>query len=62
MIQEYVKSKYGLNIHSVYIAEIKRKHGLDMQSYRTIDDARHISCPPEKAKAIEEALRYYNLI
>ena len=35
---------------------------LDMQSYRTIEDARHISCPPEKAKAIEEALRYYNLI
>ena len=61
-IKEYVKEKYNLNVHSTYIAEIKRKYGLDMQSYRTIEDARHISCPPEKAKAIEEALRYYNLI
>ena len=62
MIQEYVKSKYGLNIHSVYIAEIKRKHGLDMQSYRTIDDARHIYCPPEKANAIEDALKHFNML
>jgi hypothetical protein len=46
----------------VYIAELKRKHGLDMQSYRTIDDARHIYCPPEKAKAIEDALKHFNLI
>ena len=62
MIQKYVKDKYGLNIHSMYIAEIKRKFGIDMQSYRTIEEARHVNCPIDKANAIEDALRHFNMI
>ena len=27
-IKEYVKGKYGLNVHTKYIAEVKRKLGL----------------------------------
>ena len=29
-IKDYVKDKYGLNLHTKYIAEVKRKHGLSM--------------------------------
>lgn len=29
-IKEYVKEKFGLNMHTKYIAEVKRKHGLPM--------------------------------
>lgn len=29
-IKKYVKEKYGLNVHTKYIAEVKRKYGLPM--------------------------------
>ena len=33
-----------------------------MQRYRTIDNSKHINCPPEKVNAIEDALKYFNMI
>ncbi len=33
-----------------------------MQSSRLVDDAKHIACPKEKADAIEDALRHFNVI
>ena len=33
-IQEYIKQEFGLIAHSSYIAEIKRKYGVEMQSNR----------------------------
>lgn len=29
-IKKYIKATYGVNIHTLYIAQIKRKYGLDM--------------------------------
>ncbi len=29
-IKEYVKVNFGLNVHTKYIAEVNRKHGLEM--------------------------------
>ena len=29
-MQEYVKNKYGVNVHTSYIAQVKRMCGLDM--------------------------------
>ena len=29
-IKEYVKDKYGVNVHTSYIAQVKRMCGLDM--------------------------------
>ena len=29
-IKEYVKEKYGVNVHTSYIAQVKRMCGLDM--------------------------------
>lgn len=61
-IKDYIKEKYNLNIHSTYIAEIKRKYGVDMQALRTIDNAKHVNCPKEKADAIIDALKHFNII
>lgn len=30
-IKEYVKSKYGVNVHTRYIAEVKRMRGPEMR-------------------------------
>lgn len=64
-IKEYVKEKYGLNVHTKYIAEVKRKHGLPMHDAPNKVDVpkrEYPGCPEEKVKAIEEALKYFVLI
>lgn len=64
-IKEYVKEKYGLNVHTKYIAEVKRKHGLPMHGAPNKVDVlkwEYPGCPEEKVKAIEEALKYFGLI
>ena len=65
MIREYVKEKYGLNVHTKYIAEVKRKHGLLMHEAPNKVDVpkrEYPGCPEEKIKAIEEALKYFGVI
>lgn len=63
-IKEYVKDKYGLNVSSLYIAQIKNKCGLDKE--RTHDSANnkhHIpNCTPEKENAIMDAFKHFGLI
>ncbi len=64
-IKEYVKEKYGLNVHTKYIAEVKRKHGLPMHDAPNRVDVpkrEYPGCPEGKVKAIEEALRYFGVI
>lgn len=64
-IKEYVKEKFGLNVHTKYIAEVKRKHGLPMHEAPNKVDApkrEYMECPEEKVKAIEEALNYFGII
>ena len=61
-IQQYIKEKYGLHAHSSYIAEVKRKHGIEMMNIRSKEGAR-VHHPTEKmTEAIEDALRYFNMI
>ena len=64
-IREYVKEKYGVDVHTSYIAEVKRMCGLDMgqnynKSKKEIPTVRH--CPQEKVVYIKDALKYYGLI
>ncbi len=64
-IKEYVKEKYGLNVHTKYIAEVKIKNGLPMHEAPNKVDVpkrEYTECPKEKEKAIEEALRYFGII
>lgn len=64
-IKDYVKEKYGLNVHTKYIAEVKRKHRLPMHEAPNKVDVpkrEYPGCPEEKVKAIEEALGYFRMI
>ncbi|MDL2302563.1 recombinase family protein [Lachnospiraceae bacterium OttesenSCG-928-D06] len=63
-IQEYVMEKYGVHVHSRYIAEVKRMCGIEMgenynKSKKDVPDVKH--CPLEKVEYIKEALRYYGI-
>lgn len=65
MIQEYILNKYGFKVHTVYIAEVKRNHGIRM--YHAPNAVEHLKHPRphpplEKVQAIEDALREYQVI
>ena len=65
MIQEYVEKKYGLKVHTAYIAEVKRSLGLTMyDAPNTTEELRQPRKrpPKEKVEAITEALKYFEVI
>ena len=64
-IKEYVKDKYGVNVHTSYIAQVKRMCGLDMgENYNKSkkENPEVKQCPQEKVEYIKDALRYYGLM
>ena len=64
-IKEYVQERSGLKVSSLYISQVKRKCGLDVgQNYNLSkkEDAKQPQCPPEKEKAIREALQHFGMI
>jgi len=64
-IKEYVLENSGLKVSSLYISQVKRKCGLDVgDSYNKpkSEDAKVPQCPPEKEKAIMDALRHFGMI
>ena len=64
-IKEYVKDKYGVNVHTSYIAQVKRMCGLDMgENYNKSkkENPEVKQCPQEKVEYIKDALRYFKLI
>ena len=64
-IKDYVKDKYGVNVHTSYIAQVKRMCGLDMgENYNKSkkENPEVKKCPQEKVEYIKDALRYFNLI
>ena len=64
-IKEYVKDKYGVNVHTSYIAQVKRMCGLDMgENYNKSkkENPEVKQCPQEKVEYIKDALRYFGLV
>ena len=64
-IKGRVLERTGLKVSSLYISQIKRKCGLDVgQSYNLSkkENAKQPQCPPEKEKAIREAMKYFGMI
>ena len=64
-IQARVKEQTGLNVTPLYIAQVKRKHGIiERECYNKAksESAEMLICPPDKEKAIEEALRFFGMI
>ena len=64
-IREYVKEHTGLNVSDLYIAQVKQKCGIkERQNYNKpkAENPKQLKCPPEKEKAIREALKYFKMI
>lgn len=63
-IKQYVLDKFGLSVSQLYIAQVKKKHGLIERINYNVGNgkARVPQVPPEKEQAIEEALRYFKMI
>ena len=64
-IRAYVKEKYGMNIPTLYIAQMKRKYGLDMgKAYnKPAKNKNHVPvCPVEKEMAILDALKHFRML
>jgi len=64
-IKAYVLEHTGLKVSCLYIAQVKAKHGIierDCYNKAKTEGNRVPKCPPEKEKAIEEALRHFQMI
>ena len=64
-IKAYVLEHTGLKVSSLYIAQVKQKYGIiERENYNKpkFENAKQPQCPPEKEKAITEALRHFGMI
>ena len=64
-IKTYVFDNYGLQVSNLYIAQVKAKLGIierDCYNKPKSEDNRVPKCPPDKEKAIEDALRHFQMI
>lgn len=64
-IKDYVLEHSGLKVSSLYIAQVKQKHGIiERENYNKpkSDDARQPQCPLEKERAITEALKHFGML
>ena len=64
-IQDLVQEKYGFHVTNLYIAQVKQKYGLiERENYNKpkSPNSRQPGCPEEKVKAIEDAMRHFQMI
>ena len=63
-IKDYVKEKYGLNVTSLNIAQMKEKHGFEKrENYNKGKEGHRVpNCPPEKEAAIMKALKHFGMV
>ena len=64
-IQGYIEEKYGFKVSTLYIAQTKEAMGIkERENYNQPKSAngKKLVCPPEKKKAIQDALRHFKMI
>ena len=64
-IKAYVLEKTGLKVSSLYIAQIKKKCGLDVGENFNLpksENARQPQCTPEKEEAIMQAFKHFGIV
>ena len=64
-IRDWIKAKYGYRVTNLNIAQVKQKHGIiERENYNKpkSPDSKQPGCPEEKVKAIEDAMRHYQMI
>lgn len=64
-IKDYVLDKYGVKVHTSYIAQVKRSYGLEMRE--NYNKSKKVNpkvklCTEEKERYITEALKYFDII
>ena len=64
-IKVYVLEQTGLKVSNLYIAQIKKKCGLDVGKNFNLpksENAKQPKCTPEKEEAIMQALKHFGII
>lgn len=64
-IKDYVLEHTGLKVSTLYIAQVKQKHGIiERECYNApkAEGGRVPKCPAEKVVAIEDALKHFGMI
>lgn len=64
-IKDYVWNKFQLKVSTLYIAQIKKKCGIELREhYNKSKKEKQIipQCTPEKEEAIMDALRHFKMI
>lgn len=64
-IKAYVLEHSAMKVSSLYIAQVKQKCGIiERENYNKpkSEDAKQPQCPPEKEKAIMEALKHFGMV
>lgn len=65
MIQKYILDRHRVKVSNLYIAQIKRKYGLEVgENYNKPKkpDGKVPRCPVDKEKMIVEALEYFKML
>ena len=64
-IKAYVLKQTGLKVSSLYIAQIKKKCGMDVGENFNLpksENARQSQCTPEKEEAIMQAFKHFGIV
>lgn len=64
-IQQYVLKQTGMMVSNLYIAQVRRKYGLDMRENFNLPkskNAKQPKCPAEKENAIKDALEHLGMV
>ena len=64
-IQNYVLEKFGFKVSTLYIAQVKKKHGLEVREHYNISKNENQKVPQrsiEKEEAILDALKHFKML
>lgn len=64
-IQNYVLEKFGVKVSTLYIAQVKKKHGLEVREHYNIsknENQKVLQCSIEKEEAILDALKHFKML
>lgn len=64
-IRDYVREHHQLKVSNLYIAQVKQKHGIiERENYNKpkSENAKQPQCPPDKERAITEALKHFGML
>lgn len=64
-IKNYILEKFGFKVSALYIAQVKKKHGLEVREHYNIsknENQKVPQCPIEKEEAIVDALKHFKMI